>query len=476
MRTLFRFFGKLIAGILVLVFIISAFTSIFLLALNSQLFSPDFYLEVFDEVELFDHLPEIASTQIKYTMGFNPCREDPTKCEGDGPQETETSQGGPPSYFQALSEKDWELLLEGLLPPEWLEDQVLAVTGGLFESIDQGSGEISIKISLIDLKERLGGEAGVEAIVQLLDAQPECSKEDLLNMTRILEGKEQPGGDFLNCQPPEDFIEKYTPQLEVLLRRSLRDVPEEIDLGEGIFGDESSSKDASIKLFGTKIPILAFVKWIRWAINMSPLACLLLLVVIAFFGVFSFKALSSWWGYPLAISGLMGLGISLLVGPAVDFFSSSFLKNREFTGFSPILIDTGSDLVVGVIRSLFLQARNYSLIIFGIGLAVIITTAILKPPTKKDPQAEEGEEEPEDEVTIPDSDIVEVAPDVGEKEPSEQVESSPDSEEKQESEDPDDGEKELSEQVESPPDSEEKQESVNPEKNGDEKDKKAEVD
>ncbi len=72
MRKLFRFFGKLIASILVLVFIISALTSIFLLALNSQLFSPDFYLDVFDEVDFFDQLPEIAATQIKYAMGYNP--------------------------------------------------------------------------------------------------------------------------------------------------------------------------------------------------------------------------------------------------------------------------------------------------------------------------------------------------------------------------------------------------------------------
>ena len=104
MRKLFRFFGKLIAGILVLVFIISALTSILLLALNSQLFSPDFYLDVFKEVELFDDLPEIAANQIKYVMGYNPCLEDPTKCEGDGSeeevnQESDSNQGGPPSYF-----------------------------------------------------------------------------------------------------------------------------------------------------------------------------------------------------------------------------------------------------------------------------------------------------------------------------------------------------------------------------------------
>jgi len=410
MRKLFRFFGKLIASILVLVFIISALTSIFLLALNSQLFSPDFYLDVFNEVEFFDQLPEIAATQIKYTMGYNPCLEDITKCEGDEPQgeearETETSQGGPPSYFQALSDNDWKLLLEGLLPPEWLEDQVLAVTGGLFESIDRGQGEISIKISLLDLKERLGGETGVEAIANLLEAQPECSKEDLLTMTRILQGKDEAVGDFLNCRPPEDFIENYTPQLEVLLRRSLRDVPDEIDLGKGVFGGASSSEGPTIELFDSEIPTLALVKWIRWAINMSPLVCLLLLLVIAFFGIFSFKELGSWWGYPLAISGLMGLGFSLLVGPAVNFFSDSFLKNSEFTGFSPVLIDTGSDLVVGIIRLLFLQVRNYSLVVIGMGLAVIITAAVLKPPARKESQPEE------DESIIPDPDADENAPD-----------------------------------------------------------------
>jgi len=434
MRKLFRFFGKLIASILVLVFIISTLTSIFLLALNSQLFSPDFYLDVFDEVEFFDQLPEIAATQIKYAMGYNPCLEDPSMCEGDEPQDeesqdTESSQGGPPSYFQALSDKDWELLLEGLLPPEWLEDQVLAVTEGLFDSIDQGQGEISIKISLLDLKERLGGETGVEAIAHLLDAQPECSKDDLLNMTRILQGKEEAGGDFLNCRPPDDFIQNFTPQLEVLLRRSLRDVPDEIDLGKGIFGEASSSEGPTIELFDSEIPTLALIKWIRWAINMSPLVCLLLLVVIAFFGVFSFKELGRWWGYPLAISGLMGLGISLLVGPAVDFFTSSFLKNREFTGFSPVLIDTGSDLVVGIILSLFLQVRNYSLVVIGMGLAVIITAAVLKPPTKKDPQHEE------DESIIPDPDADEDAPDEGKEELIEGTGSPPDKGENQETED-----------------------------------------
>jgi len=384
MRKLFQFFGKLIASILVLVFMVSTFASVFLLAFNTSLFDPDFYLGAFEEVELFDKLPSIAATQIKYVMGFNPCEEDPTKCEGDGPEEgeQESGQGGPPGYFQALSENDWELLLEGILPPEWLEEQVQAVTGSLFDSIEEGKGNPEIKLSLKSLKERLGGEEGVAAIVHLLDAQPECSRDDLLNMTRTLQGDQEGGGDFLTCQPPADFIEDYTPQIVVLLRRSLSDVPDEIDLGSSIFKGDGSSGSATIKVFGSEIPTLAFVKWIRWVISMTPLACLLLLIFIAFFGVYSFKGLSGWWGYPLAITGSMTLAISLSVGPLVDFYSDRLLSQMDFMGLSPNLITTGSNLAIEVIRSLFSQVRDISLIVIGMGLAVIITAVVLKTPPK----------------------------------------------------------------------------------------------
>jgi hypothetical protein len=384
MRKLIRFFGKLIASILVLVFIASTLLSILLLSINTQLFNQDFYQEVFNEVDFFDQLPKLAANQIRHAMVYNPCREDPSKCEGDGPPEEseETDQGGPPSYFQALSEEDWELLIEGLLPPDWLEEQVLNVLEGIFDSIDQGYGTLSITISLRELKDRLVGEAGVEAIAQVLEAQPECSKDDLLDMTRILQGDEEVGGNFLNCHPPDDFIEDFTPQIEVLLRRSLPDMPDQIDLGESLLGGEGSD-EPTLELFDREIPTLALVKWVRWIINISPLLCLILLMVIAFFGVYSYKALGRWWGYPLAISGLMGLGISMLVGPAADFFTNSYLKKRDFAGFSPEMVETGSDLALEVIHRLFLQVRTYSLIVIGMGFAVIITAAIIRSPKKK---------------------------------------------------------------------------------------------
>jgi hypothetical protein len=126
-------------------------------------------------------------------------------------------------------------------------------------------------------------------------------------------------------------------------------------------------------------------------------------MVIAFFGVYSFKALGRWWGYPLALSGLMGLGISMLVGPAADFFTNSYLKKRDFSGFSPEMVETGSDLALEIIHRIFLQARTYSLIVLGMGFAVIITAAIIKSPKKKT-KSDEEEIPPTDVETDPQED------------------------------------------------------------------------
>jgi len=381
MIKLIKIFGKLIASIIAILFIIFTLASIFLLSFENQLLSPDFYLQVLENEDFYDQLPEIAAVQIQYSMGSNPCLEDPENCEEDG-SITSSSKGGPPSYFQALSEKDWELLLTGLLPDNWLEDQINNMFGDLSDTIDTGEGNIKISISMLELKEHLGGEAGVEAIAQLLDGQPECSKEDLLEMTRILEGKVDPGKDFLTCKPPDDFIKNHTPQLGVILRRSIRDIPDEIDLGKGLLMD--NGKVGSIKAFGIELPTFLFIKWIRWGIRMSPLFAVTLLLFIALLAVHSIKALGVWWGYPLTISGLIGFATAMLVGPLANWATNSFLVDRTMAGLSPILVETGSGLAVQVLRLLFIQIRNISLITAGAGFAIIILSTVFQSPGKKE--------------------------------------------------------------------------------------------
>jgi hypothetical protein len=387
MMKIFRFFGKLIGFVLVLVFILSMFVNIFLLAFTNQLFNPDFYLEVFEEVDFFDQLPELAATQIHHSMTFNPCLEDPDMCENEEPSNEGGGEGGPPSYFQALSEDDWETLLTELLPPDWLENQLHDLVHNLFDSIRSGSEEMTVSISLLDLKEHLTGEAGAEAITQLMKNQPECTEDDLLDMTRILDGRQDTGKDFLTCNPGNDFLDNYMPQIESLLRRSLKDIPEEIDLAKGL-GD----KEINFKPFGIDLPLTVFINSIRWAIMVSPLLNLLLLLVIAFLAVHSFKALRIWWGYPIAIAGLLASGLAFLAGPAANFLLDRFGGDLAMTGLHESLVDTGSGLALQILHTLFTQARNYALIVTAIGLSIIIISSVLKDPGPKPIDDQETEE------------------------------------------------------------------------------------
>lgn len=376
MMKILRFFGKLIGAVLVLVFIFSMFSSIFLLAFTTQLFNPEFYLEVLEEEEFFDQLPEIAATQIRYSMTFNPCLEDPDMCKEDDSSD-ENGEGGPPSYFQALSEEDWETLLAELLPEDWLENQIYDLVHNTIDSIRSGSEELPLKISLLELKDHLTGQAGVEAIRGVMASQPECSKDDLLEMARVLEGSEESGMDLLTCYPGDEFLDNYAPQIEVFLNKSLQDIPDEINFAEGLEG-----KEISIAPLGIDLPLPSLINFLRWTILISPLLNLLLLLVIAALAVHSFQALRVWWGYPIAIAGLLAVALSSLASPVADLLADKFLQDPPMAGLHESLVDAASGIALEILRLLVTQARNYALIVTGVGVTVIVLASVLNVSTK----------------------------------------------------------------------------------------------
>ena len=132
---------------------------------------------------------------------------------------------------------------------------------------------------------------------------------------------------------------------------------------------------------------------------MSPLFCIALLMIIGLLAVYSYRGISGWWGYPLAVSGFIGLTLALLIGPLANWGTSTFLKGRSITGLSPVIVEAGSGLAVEIIRNIFALVRNYSLIAIGMGLAIIITAAVLKPDEEGKPDTEGKEPETDDEAS-----------------------------------------------------------------------------
>jgi hypothetical protein len=374
-------FGKLIAVIVAGLFVVATSLSLLLLAFETQLLKPDFYLGVLEDQEIYDRLPGIAAEQLS----FDPCVENPDNCEADGQRLTGSSAG----YFQVLTTSDWELLLSGLLPPDWLRGQVQSIIEQVLDYLETGAGELSITLSMQELKDRLSGEAGVDAIDGLLQDQPSCSNEDLIEMTRVLQGDEGTGKDFLNCNPPAGFIEERAPQLEVMLRRSLREIPDDVNLSSGLFGgtSETSGESPDVMVLGYPFTGFMLLQWIRWAIRMSPLFSLLLLLTIAFFAAGSFRDLSKWWGLPLIITGLIGLVIAFAATPVSDLLIDTFIARQSVAGISPSLFDVGTGLIGQVIRSLFVRVRILALILAVLGLAAMFAPRLFGTSRKIDETA-----------------------------------------------------------------------------------------
>lgn len=386
---MFKLVGKVLAGILLIPFIILALASMVLLTVERSALNPDFYQQAFQKEGVYDALPTIIASQISHTMSRDPCIIDPESCEGG--ERAEASQG-PPSYFQALTEEDWELLVSGLLPPDWLKGQVERITEDLLALQQPGTGQPSLSISLLELKERLSGEAGVKAIVDLLEDKPACTNDDILAMTRVLEGRQNPGEEFLSCRPSDEFIEVHTPQIEVILRRSLSDVPDEIDLTQGMFKKDrfGEPEAGGWKVFGHPLPPYLALMWTRWAIWMTPLAAVFLLLLVALVGVYSFKGLGKWWGVPLVLSGGIALLPTLLMGPFVTLVKNATLTGLNVSGISPLVVDTAKGLAVQFFRLFLSRLRLISLMVSGVGVGLIFVSAFIAKPQPE--KAQDGKD------------------------------------------------------------------------------------
>ena len=77
------------------------------------------------------------------------------------------------------SEESWETVISALVDPLWLEEQTEAVLGQIFGLFIGEGIPNSIAISLQEIKDRVDSDAGYEAIIDVMQAQPDCTLEQV---------------------------------------------------------------------------------------------------------------------------------------------------------------------------------------------------------------------------------------------------------------------------------------------------------
>ncbi len=414
-----RFFNgilRVLAGICAILFIVTTGVTLLLFNAERRLFNAQLYLRAFESQRVYERLPALAAEALTASGSLNPCEKNPIMCASEGrppevqacleaalgadtyqelvrnqrtptqeeialaqpcldqyPQDpTEQQQGGPPDYMKALSAENWEAILSAILPPEMTKSLVENALNSVFAYLNGKTD--SATLSLVEFKAHVGGPAGVDAIMQMLRAQPPCTPAQIAEMTiGSLSGDQK----IIFCNPSDEVLNLVQPLIQAQLQLAVAGIP-----------DTATLIPASAP--GMQNPLEA-LRVIRAVMRFSPLLPLGLLFLITVFAVRTLKSWLDWWGFPMFLGGLVGLAVSASINPIFKWAFARYIQPK--IAYLPAsLTDTGRGVVGSVLSGVTAPIVFQSIVLMLIGIILILATRI-KRPAKANPQPQDTEGE-----------------------------------------------------------------------------------
>jgi hypothetical protein len=252
------------------------------------LVNPAAYKQAISAQGLYARMPEMLAQQMTF-------QEIMTQSQGL----LSFKNGLPPAGQKGLSQEDNLLILQALLPPDWLEAQGNSVIDQIFAFFNPTSGDLTLKIPLEDLKGRLMGEAGALIVQKVLASMPNCDLQTLAKLA--LTGK-------LNalplCRPPSQLMPLVTSLAEGILHQSASQIPDVLDILQ-MKGGAALGKSI--------LQARAVVQMVRSGVRLLLIATLGFMALLTLATHHSAKTVLMWWGVSALVNGLLVLaGCALL--------------------------------------------------------------------------------------------------------------------------------------------------------------------
>lgn len=328
-----------IAVICAILFGVTLSLSLVAYNLENQLFNPAVYKKAITDQNFCERLPVALTRQIS-------------------------------SHLAAQGENNLLGLIVGSINPDILQNLIeLAlpcevVQKALFNGIDQIFIRVNDATALPGLSLNPFKQIIVENSKTVFDeyfqSLPDCTPAELLGMgANALLGQEQ--NPVIACNPPEILREVMTTPLQLVLESAVQDLPDQITV------------------FSAVGEIAKTIRTARAVMNWSPLLPLFFIGLTTFLAVRSWRSFLIWWGYPLLISGLFTLVISLLVSPAVYASFSMLVFPNLPVNLVPEVVDLISDVLSDVTRGLALPIEFQAAILGLVGLGMVIGEKLTRP-------------------------------------------------------------------------------------------------
>jgi hypothetical protein len=372
MRKALAVTARLTAGLLAVLFVAVTVMVLALFNVGLHLFSPGVYQRALAEGQLYTRAPALIAEQLVTQMNYaGPGTENAEATQDEAPP---GEQDGPPPAFQNLTRADWETILSIVLPPDWLQTQTENALNQVFANLDSPDPTATVSLSLVELKARLSSQAGVNAFLQIVRAQPPCTSDGLRQWTA---GELT---DLPTCRPPDEIIAAATPQIQALVSGAVANLPDEADVtrlfasGDEREPGETRPSDAAEPAQDPR----AALRLIRLGLWLSPLIPIVLLLLIALFGVRSLKGLLRWWGIPLLLAGLSGAVLAGVLLPAMKLGYTTYIAAKVPPYFAAGFVQAGLEVAWYIARVLAGWIGGTAGLIGLMGLGLFVGSFYLK--------------------------------------------------------------------------------------------------
>jgi len=330
--------GRILAGICAILFVITGVAALLLFNIERKGFSSDSYKRAFENQKLYERMPAILASALSTSI-------------------TENENANP--TLKILAGEDWEASISALLPPEELKTLTDEVLDSIFAYLN-GEAD-SATISLASFKKHLASPAGADAVLNILKSQPDCTTEQLLQMTLGA----ITGSEFIFCNPPQELTGLVRPLLETQLGFTAAILPDQITL---ISSTQSGKEnDPRVRL-----------NQVRTIMKLTPILPLAFLLGILIFAVRSLLDWLQWWGYPFLITGVTSLAISIIGAPVVGFVIQQVIEIQAEQFTSPILLSTLRETTSAVARQILTPVATQGFLLTLLGFAMILAMYFLK--------------------------------------------------------------------------------------------------
>ncbi|MEM5773367.1 MAG: hypothetical protein AAGU05_00085, partial [Anaerolineaceae bacterium] len=161
-----------IASLLMIVFVISAVSAVFLFNANSMLLQRETYKRALIRQNVYQRTPVLAAEQITYNAGGD-CTQ--SACQTKTAIGLANFLGLPPDYLLNLDQPRWEIITAALMPPEWVQTQMESIIDQIFDDLESPNQSVRASLSLESMRAGISDEKYRLVARIILETAPVCS-------------------------------------------------------------------------------------------------------------------------------------------------------------------------------------------------------------------------------------------------------------------------------------------------------------